>query len=118
MSKFTKALVEMGINSVSVDKVGANLVGWSTVLNSANAGGYMDPNNIDGYRFNSADGKWYGAPPPSPVYGGYWSNPVSSSMQATLNQMQGWRSQNNLVEGLTSANGQAGDVTAPSVLTL
>ena len=120
MNKFLNFLIKnFGINAAGVEILGTNLVGLlPTTLNSTNAGGYMEPNSINGYQFNPADGKWYSTPP-SPTYGNYaWSNPASSTDQATLNQMQYWRNLSNQLEGASPANGIAGQVIAPSLMDL
>jgi Ca2+-binding RTX toxin-like protein len=117
MNQFLNYLIKkVGINAAGIEIVGANLVGLlPAAMNSTNAGGWMDPDFIQGYRFNPADSKWYSTPP-SPFYGNYaWSNPASGSMQATLNQIQTWRNQSNQVEGATPTNGAAGGVTPVSV---
>ena len=58
MSKFTSFLASIGINTTSVELIGGRLVGWGAALNTTNAGGYMEPNSINGYQFNPADGEW------------------------------------------------------------
>lgn len=54
-SQFVKFLTRMGINDDSVQTIGGKLVGLGAALNSKLAGGYHNPNVIDGYSYNPAD---------------------------------------------------------------
>ncbi|WP_297751442.1 hypothetical protein [Hydrogenophaga sp.] len=115
MSKFTKFLIKLGVNSAAVDSIGGRVVGATSSLNSSNAGGYMDPNKINGYTYNEADGQWYGYPP-KPDYGVYgWFDPASPAAQAELNQARYWREMNNHVEGASPSQGEAGSLSSPSL---
>jgi Ca2+-binding RTX toxin-like protein len=115
MSKFTNFLIKIGINSAAVEAIGGRMVGILSGLNATNAGGYMNPNNIDGYTFNEANGKWYGYPP-APDNGVFdWFDPASSSKQAELTQQRYWRELNNHVEKASPIEGEAGDLNSPSL---
>lgn len=116
MGALTKFLLDLGVDKGQEAVIGNKVTGYDAYLNSTNAGGYMEPNSINGYQFNPADGKWYSTPP-SPAYGNYtWSNPASSAQQTALNEMQYWRNLNNQMEGASPANGIAGQTTSPSIL--
>jgi hypothetical protein len=96
MAALLKFFMDQGVDELTSRVIGNSVTGYSSYFNSTNAGGYMDPDYIQGYRFNPADKRWYSTPP-SPAYGNYsWLNPASSSMQATLSQIQGWRNQKRL----------------------
>lgn len=84
MGALTKFLLDQGVDEAVSGVLGAQLTGWESILSSANAGGYMDPDYIQGYRFNPADKRWYSTPP-SPAYGNYsWLNPAPPMGQTSL----------------------------------
>jgi len=56
MSKLIKFLKITGINGATAEAIGGGLLGGSAILNSTTAGGYMNPNVIDGYSYSPATG--------------------------------------------------------------
>ncbi|MGE0098240.1 MAG: hypothetical protein AB7S86_07805 [Hydrogenophaga sp.] len=115
MSIFTSFLIKLGVNNAAVETIGGRLVGSLSALNSSNAGGYMDPNTINGYTYNETDGRWYGYPP-RPDYGVCdWFDPASPGTQAELNQARYWREMNNHVEKASPSQGDAGSLSSPSL---
>ena len=117
-SKLIKFLIRIGINTSAVLTIGGRLLGLGAALNSENAGGYQDPNKIEGYTYNEADGRWYGYPP-SPDTGVFgWFDPASPSKQIELNQYRYWRELNNRIERAAPLDGEAGDLSSPSLFEL
>lgn len=113
MSKFTNFLIKIGVNSAAVEAFGGRLVGTLSSLNATNAGGYMNPNVIDGYSYNPSNGQWYA---PSLFDGSFdFNNPASPGKKAELEQARYWRELNNRVEGASPAQGEAGELFAPSL---
>ena len=116
MSKLIKFLKIIGINHATADAIGGGLLGYGVVLNSTNAGGYMNPNVIDGYSYNPANNQWY---KPSIVTGEFdFSKPAPPEIKAGLEQAQYWRELNNRLENVGPANGSAGEVNGTSVIDL
>lgn len=59
MSKLIKFLKIIGVNQVAAEAIGGGLLGFGVILNSTSAGGYMNPNIIDGYSYSPASVQWY-----------------------------------------------------------
>jgi Ca2+-binding RTX toxin-like protein len=113
VSKFNNFLIKIGVNTTAVDVVGGRLVGWLSVLNAENAGGYLNPNVIDGYSLNPSDGNWY---KPSLFDGKFdFSSPASPEIRENLNQQRYWREVQNKIENVGPANGQPGELNSPSL---
>ncbi|MGH7452327.1 MAG: hypothetical protein ACRENG_13350, partial [bacterium] len=116
MSKSVKLLKVYGVNYVFREATGTSVLGIGVMLTSTNAGGYMNPNVIDGYSYSPASGEWY---KPSPLTGEFdFSNPAPASKKAELDQDKRWRELNNEVEGVSPANGQAGGLDDVSIIDL
>jgi VCBS repeat-containing protein len=95
-----KFVAASGINAL----IGQKVVGIGALFASGELGGYVDPNNIDGYTYNPQDGKWYGAPP-APDLGWYqWSEPASSEQQKILDQLRDIYINGNEIEKRTPNN--------------
>ena len=113
--KISKAAVSLGINTLSAETLGFKVLGFLTITQSENAGGWTDPNHIDGYTFNPDDGRWYDSPP-APDYGKYdWTGLADPSKQSELAERQYWRDLNNRVEHPSPDNGDAGSYRGPSL---
>lgn len=116
MSKLTKFLGVIGINDVTAEAIGGGLLGYGAVLTSTNAGGYMNPNIIDGYSYNPSNGQWYA---PSLLTGEFdFSSPASTQKKIELDQAQYWRELHNRIENVGPTNGNAGAINGPSILDL
>ncbi|MBE7375049.1 hypothetical protein [Pseudomonas lopnurensis] len=79
-----KIAEKFGVAAVVNAIAGAKVLGVGAAIHSEPIGGYGDPNQINGYTYNPADGKWYKSPS-APDYGQYgWLEPADSSMAERL----------------------------------
>jgi len=109
VSFFKKLIGQGAVNQGAGELIGGAALGLGSALNSTNLGGYMNPNVIDGYSYNPADGKWY---KPSPFTGEFdFSSPAPSTTQNDLNHQRYWRDLHNRVENLGPGSGEAGDMS-------
>ena len=96
----TKLIVQQLINSA----LGAKVVGGGALLHSDPLGGFQDPYEVDGYRYNPADGIWYRSPP-APDYGQFaWMDPASPEKQREYNRLKDAYESNNTIERLSPLN--------------
>lgn len=67
LAKFLNGLLGTGgkltaqgvVNVTAGEVIGGALLGVGSIFNTTNLGGYMNPNVINGYSYNPADGNWY-----------------------------------------------------------
>ncbi|MBY4599286.1 hypothetical protein K3217_27580, partial [bacterium BD-1] len=103
----SKFLSQGGVNTLATEMIGGAILGLGAALNSRNLGGYMNPNIIDGYAYNPADGNWYR---PSIFTSTYdFSDPAPRALAEDLNHQRHWREIHNRVENVGPSSGNAGD---------
>lgn len=114
----SKLAVSLGVNKLAAEALGFKVLGILGVTQSSNAGGWMDPNQIDGYTYNPQNGSWY-ATPPSPDYGNFeWTGLAIATKQSELSQKQFWRELNNRIEHTSPNDGTASNYEWPSIVDL
>jgi VCBS repeat-containing protein len=108
-----KLLGQGGVNQASAEALGGAALGLGSALNSTNAGGYMNPNVINGWSFNPADGNWY---KPSLFDGSFdFTSPAPSDLKNQLDLQRQMRDLNNQIEKADPSNGEAGAINAPGL---
>jgi Ca2+-binding RTX toxin-like protein len=113
VAKITKLLTTLGVNGATAQTLGYKFSGLLSITQSENLGGYLNPNTIDGYSYNPADGRWYA---PSAFDGSYdWNNPADPDTQANLDEKRAARELHNKIERPPIGEGDAGTYDAPSL---
>ncbi|WP_165443749.1 calcium-binding protein [Pseudomonas jilinensis] len=96
-----RIIKKLGVTAALNAILGQKVFGVGALFHSEKIGGYANPNYIDGYTFNVADGVWYKSPP-APAYGQYgWFYPAPADVNSELSRLREVRIQHNILEGLS-----------------
>ena len=100
MAKLSKFLKKTALGTAINNVVGSAVVGVGTALHSEPLGGYLDPNNVDGYTYNPDDGGWYLSPPAPDLGQWVWREPADPQKKQELDINRKFRQQHNDIEQL------------------